>query len=750
MKDSDIAVNRRSATSEQRTRPALALWLLGLLSAPLVAQDAPATADIRVEGDNIVFSLANENQGMPLRDFIKMAQLLTGKVITYPIQEVENEQNNIHFLGTVTVQQDEFFGFFQTMLYIKDFGIVVRGKGTSAELVEVIFMKSARNPEINSSAPYVPIEDLGLFQNQTGVQILTSIPLRHLDAAKAGQQLRPFFAGANAGGKGLNFGNAGNQKSLLLQGFGPQVFQAWRLLQLVDVPEEVIDLVVETVSLEHAAAEELEPLLSELLSSQLRQVQAAAARGGGAGVAQAPEMKVLAQPSINMLIISGSREQVADAKDLIAVLDRPLDVADGDSHIITIRNMLVSDLRDTMNQFIDEERAAETQAQAGQQATTARRPRSPVVVAHDESNKLLVSAPSTKFAQLRRMIEELDERQRQVLIECAVVELSTIDLERYGVELGFLDIRDDGNFTRPFGFTNFGQSQFEDTDDDGLPDTRLPDFENPLQGFTGGILRGSGFSIPVLLNALASADEANVLSLPSVIVNNNVTAVVESKESRPTQDQSQGTATTVTTAGQEVEAGISLTISPSISSNDYLRLNIDLEVSRFITAFDPGSPTAGVRTTRILQTQVTMPNGKTMVLGGVIEDQEAVSDSGIPILMDIPLIGWMFRTHVTDNRKTNLYFFLTPHILDEEDFSDLDAISTRKKLEAASYIGERRMEIVDPKWDSPDTLDDPGASLEALDAGLAFEFPNYLRPRRDPDGSLDPNTPPLPIRQERK
>ena len=120
--------------------------------------------------------------------------------------------------------------------------------------------------------------------------------------------------------------------------------------------------------------------------------------------------------------------------------------------------------------------------------------------------------------------------------------------------------------------------------------------------------------------------------------------------------------------------------------------------------------------------------------GGVIEDQESTTESGIPYLMDIPLLGWLFKTHATEKRKTNLYFFLTPHILDEDDFSDLDKMSTRKKLEAEHYIGSRRMEIVDPKWNpakaKAEVLDDPGSTVEDLDRGFSFEFPNYKRPDR--------------------
>jgi Flp pilus assembly secretin CpaC len=136
-----------------------------------------------------------------------------------------------------------------------------------------------------------------------------------------------------------------------------------------------------------------------------------------------------------------------------------------------------------------------------------------------------------------------------------------------------------------------------------------------------------------------------------------------------------------------------------------------------------------------------------MVIGGVIEDTQSESETGVPLLMDIPLLGWLFKTYIKDMRKTNLYFFITPHILDETDFSDLDELSTRKKLEAEHYIGPRRLKIIDRKWDSnnkAETLEDAGAGIENLDKGLGFEFPNYRRP------PAEAAKPPVPVTPKSK
>ncbi|MBM3962625.1 MAG: hypothetical protein FJ306_12095, partial [Planctomycetes bacterium] len=356
----------------------------------------------------------------------------------------------------------------------------------------------------------------------------------------------------------------------------------------------------------------------------------------------------------------------------------------------------------------------------------------------------------TKWTQIQELIAKIDQRQRQVLIEAAIVELTTGDLDRLGVELGLFDLKENGDFTRGFGYTSYGQSQFEDTDDDGIPDTRLPDFDNPLQGVTGGIISGGDFAVPMLVNALSTDDRANILSLPSVLVNNNESATVKTGEERPTQQQNQGTATTQTGVGQPRNAGITLEISPTISPNNYLRLNVNLEVSRFVGAFDPNSVTGGgVALRRQIKTQVTMPSDSTMVIGGVIEDQESEQSGGIPLLKDIPILGYLFSKNESTKNKTNLYFFVTPTILDEPDFQDLYKLSLDRKLEAEEYIGERRLRVIDRKWKADPfaesrRLEDTGSTIEDLDAQGENETPTYRRTRPQATAPSAPTAPTTP------
>jgi len=226
---------------------------------------------------------------------------------------------------------------------------------------------------------------------------------------------------------------------------------------------------------------------------------------------------------------------------------------------------------------------------------------------------------------------------------------------------------------------------------------------------------------------LKTRDNANVLSVPSILVNNNDSATISTLDERPF---TQITANGVGGQSQEnfqgyEEAGITLTISPSISASRYLRLNLELEVSNFLGA-TTNATIPPPRVTRRLQTTVNVPDGDTMVVGGVITNNTTFQRRQLPWLGDIPVIGALFRRDVETEDRRTLYFFVTPHILADEDFADLAAISYRKKLEASDIIGAERLRMVDPDF-----------GVEANEDALqGFEIPLYRRP---PVGLVDPN-----------
>ncbi|MFQ5503490.1 MAG: secretin N-terminal domain-containing protein [Planctomycetota bacterium] len=719
------------------SRSLLLLTLLALSTAPLSAQGTGAPAGrqqgIRVEGDDVVFAM-DEKQGVPLMEFIKFAQQITKKAFVVDqadpsLTAPDNQQGRIQLMGTLRIKVRDFFAFFQTMLYIKGFVCVPRRTGDT-EFIEIIGKMGGRSNEIKQGVRFVPPDEIEKYRDQTGTFIVTTINMQHVDANIAMSQMRAFYSDPQGLQQLLPIGGS---KAVLMVGFGPTVYMFSEILKLVDVRQDVPKATLSVIGLEYSSVEDIEPVLSELVSQKAR-VAAQPQAGRQIPPEELVPTTILANTNNNTLIVYAHEDKIREIENMVAQLDVKLTEVEGNYHVYVLKNTQAKELRQTLSNFLRDTSTASTRAQGarGGQAAAApggSREQAVVIIDDENSNSLLISASRTQYDRLKELIEKLDVKQPQVLIETALIELGTQDVQRLGVELGLLDLG--GNdFTRPFGFTSFGISTFEDSDGNGLPDTRLPDFENPLQGITGGILSSDDFAIPVLVNALKSNSEANVLSIPSVLVNNNKEATIESREDIPTQQSNANVNTTTSGFSGFQPAGITLRISPSISEGNYLRMGIDLEISNFTEAFDSNAVLPPPKTTRIVKTEVTMPSSHTMVLGGVIEDQTSTSEDGIPFLKDLPLLGILFRRHEKVNRKTNLYFFVTPHILDEDDFSDLADLTFRKKLEAAKYIGHRRVKIIDRKWRGTETmrLDDTSSTIEDLDRMGGFDIPSYQRP----------------------
>lgn len=679
----------------------------------------PRSQKIRVEGGSVFFKL-DEQKGVPFLEFVKFAQKFTGKTFYFDAQQgtssnAADQAQQIQLLGTLKIEKEDFYSFFQTVLFLKGWVCVPRGRPDS-QFVDLVWLEGRRASNLRRGVIWVPPQELADYADRTGTYIVTTVKLRHVNAQLAAANLRTVFQDPHGLEQMIPLGSS-DARWLMIMGFGPGVHTIHRLLEVVDVPEDRPRRILRIVSLEHAAAEDLEPILAELFADELRPRRPPATTPAGE---ERVATRVVPDRDANSLILFGPAHNVREVENVIAQLDTRRRTADSDFHVYRLQNTLAKEMHDVLKDLLQGvHRRRQVKGEAER--------RVPVLEADPKANTLLIWAGPAQYARIAEVIRQLDRRQDQVLIEAALIELGTQDLERLGVEIGLLDIAA-GAFKRPFGFTSFGLTSLRDTDGDDLPDTRLPDFENPLRGLTGGILSSDDFAIPVIVNALAAESLANVLSIPSVLVNNNEEATVRSVDSFPTVRTSSNAVTTSTGFDDFAHAGITLSVSPRISAGGYVKLDLSLEVSRFLGSQDPTAGIPPPKSTRVIKTKVTIPSGETMVFGGVIEDTASESRDGVPFLKDLPLLGNLFRSQERTQRKTNLYFFLTPHVLSDADFADLSRLTFRKKLEASRYIGQDRVRTVDPRWRTPDArLEDPPSTIEDIDHLGGFEIPSYER-----------------------
>ncbi|MBI3817615.1 MAG: hypothetical protein HY286_02905 [Planctomycetes bacterium] len=689
----------------------------------------------------------SQGEGLSLMQFIRNFQQLTGKAF-YMKKDVvaKAEQAKITLLGAKEVQKTKLYEFFQSILKINDLVLSLEGSEESSVWV-LTDLKGPDRLLIRQQAHYISPEEIPHYATQPSVLVATVIAIEHQSAREVSASLRPFFPDNQL----ETVTNIGNASALLVYGFGPTVYSIYNLLKLVDTPPEEQRPIFQQIELAHASAEEVNQILDDLIEKR-KSTAVATGAGGGQLQGQAPELKIRVENRSNSLLVVGLEDDVKNVMEIVAKIDRPQPEPESDFHVYMLRNVKSEDVQKTIEDFINKSYQASQQQGStggggrpgGANAATQNRELKPVIVAEKVSNALLVTASKTRWIEIRDMIERLDRRQMQVLLETALIELTTNDALQLGVELGIVSVPKSGSdVSKGFGISNFGMSQLIDTNNDNFADTRIPD--NTLQGITGGILSGPDFSIPILLHALRTNSNSNVLSIPSVLVNNNEHAMVTSKDLVPTANQTFSGVNGASNSGfgGYQDAGITLEITPSISAQNYLRLELSLRVANFTAASAGASPNLPPpKTEREIRTTVYLPNESTMVVGGIQVDNKLESKSSVPFLGDIPILSWLFSSHSDSQNRRSLYFFATPHILSDVEFADLQNLSYQRKLDARGYIGVDRIRLVDPSFKpiEPGSELAPGTTMES---GI-FEIPLYRSPK---SGEVAPTeagiTPPM-------
>jgi len=681
---------------------------------------------IQDTGDFYILNFDETNEGLTLEKFVKICQVATGTNFTY-VQETAAalSKTPLRMYGSKRIPKSEFYSFFQIMMIMNDF-VCSRVGPEHLAVVLIQNIQGNNRTQARQNAVYVTPDELDKYADQPAVLITTVIDLPNTDVRNLSNSMRPLFPDQNT----QQLIPVGTTNSVVIMGFGSQVASTVKMLRFIDEASRDTQLVVpefEVVPLEFAAAEELADTITELLESSRRAAQARTQQQAAQGVTGQlqqgqTESKIMVDARTNSLLVMAMPEDMPRIKDLIAKLDTEVIQGERTYHIYNLNNVDAEELAETLDEFIRDAsrvtpgaaRGAQGQAQAA--GATASRSGEVVVVADKTTNSLLIAASRSKYQEVLELIQRLDERQDQVLIETALVELTGQDSLNLAVELGLAEIAGDGG--GQFGVSNFGLATYDDTDGDGIPDVKVP---NITTGLTAGILQGDDFSLPVLISALQERRDTNVLNVPSVLVNNNGSAQVESKDAQPT---TQITATggvsgqTQENFREYVEAGITLDISPTISASRYLRLNINLEVSTFVGAVNGAIPPP--KLTRKLNTVVNVPDGDTMVIGGIITDNKGRTRRSLPWIGDIPVLGYLFSDTEDSQSKTTLYFFVTPHIMRDRDFADLAKYSFERKMSAADAIGADRIRLVDPSF---------GQKEEGVDL-RGFEVPLYRGPSR--------------------
>lgn len=299
------------------------------------------------------------------------------------------------------------------------------------------------------------------------------------------------------------------------------------------------------------------------------------------------------------------------------------------------------------------------------------------IAADGKTNSLIINSSRGDYLRIKQVIDELDVRRRQVLVEATILEVSLTEDQGLGVEFQATGANENGGVIAQ---TNYGGLTNLLTNPSKLNDLTI------AAASTGTLTLPGGITIPsqaLLISAVSSNSNVNVLSAPNVLTTDNEEAEIVVGENVPFVTSTSTSDTNLNNTFNQIErqdVGITLRITPQIGVGSYVALKIFVEISNVVpsTRNDSNGPTTNVRTT---ETSVEVMNGQMIVTGGLISDSMTESTRGVPFWQEIPVLGNLFRRDDDNRRRTNLLIFITPKIVGDQYDAREATIEHRDDLE---------------------------------------------------------------------
>jgi general secretion pathway protein D len=285
------------------------------------------------------------------------------------------------------------------------------------------------------------------------------------------------------------------------------------------------------------------------------------------------------------------------------------------------------------------------------------------IVADPASNSLVIRTVPPNYSLLRETVEALDTRPPQVLFEVLVAEISLGKSQQFGVDWSAMN----GTTSVQFG------------------SPAAPDTSASIDDFVLRAVSLDRFKVRAVLRALAANSNVRVLSTPEILASNNREAHILVGSKVPFVVSTRlGNDIAIDRTVQFQDVGTNLTIIPTINSDDYVSVQILQEVSTLTSQTVASALNAPVISTREASTRATIRNGQTVVIGGLIGTTEENTDSGVPFLKDIPIIGNLFKRQSRTRNRTELAIFVTPYIVRNDETADQVRERVKSRLEKQS------------------------------------------------------------------
>lgn len=629
------------------------------LTALLLAASLLQPASLLAEEDTVTLNFVNAD----IETVAKAVAQITGKnFILDP-----RVKGTVNVVSGRPVPQSLAYHFLLSALRMQGFAAV-----ESAGAVRILPEADAKT----HAGPTASVPEAA--RRYSGDQLLTRIfPLRHQSAATLVPVIRPLIAPNNP-----VTANPGNN-SVVISDYADNLARIEKIIAALDTP---FGNEPQLIPILHVSAIDLATTLNKIFASDAQ----AAARNGNGTVDNLQSLSIQADARSNSLIVhSENPTRLAHARSLIASLDQPSATA-GNIHVVYLKNAQAVNVAQTLRAIVSGDAAlpsmnsltplsgntaTESSTRKSQTSSTpSSSPANPAqntaqagfIQADATNNALIITAPEAIYNNLRRVIDLLDKRRAQVLVEAAIVELTSERASELGVQwLAGSSLS--GRNSAAIGTTNFGSGGKNIF---GLVEHLATAKQTGSLGIAPGLnlgLYSKSAGLGLLVRALENDAKANILSTPTLLTLDNEEAKIVIGSNVPfISGQYAATGNSVTATPFQTydrqDVGLTLKIKPQISEGGLVRLQLYQEASS--VQENTLSNSAGPSTNkRSIETTVIVDDGATIVIGGLIQDNAGSGEDKVPVLGDIPLVGSLFRYESRKRSKTNLMVFLRPQII---------------------------------------------------------------------------------------
>ncbi len=405
-------------------------------------------------------------------------------------------------------------------------------------------------------------------------------------------------------------------------------------------PEDKI--ITQIVPIEYADCEQVRSLLTPLIS---------------------PGGNLITYPPTNTVIVTDVSSNIRRMMTIVKEIDKKPPKGMEMIHIYYLKNSDATELAKVLTEMY----AKMVVRRVGPERVLAVEEK-PTIVADKATNSLIIIATPVQYEELEKIIAQLDIPRQKVLVEAMVAEVSLEKLMNLGVEWAVVDELRPEHSHQPFGGTHFGM--------------RPELLAGTLYGMSLGMYKDKATNIGALVNLYKTDSDVNILSTPYLLVNNNQEAEIKVGKRIPmlTAYRITEEETVVKTYTWE-DVGVILKITPQINPEGFVTLKIHQELQKVLAETIHEAP---VLAKRGADTTVTIRDGQTIVIGGLLSDDKGIVERRVPGFGRIPGLGWLFKRKIESTEKVSLVIFLSPHVVTTPE--EMEEMTGRKRAEIEEFI----------------------------------------------------------------